>query len=207
VGKKVKLTEQKVGLAHLSSEQQGLDRRNEHSDQRRDSLAGRLRAGDRAAAAELVDLYYERIYLYMRRLGHDRQVSEDLTQESFLNAWGHIGQLRDGKALNSWLYRIAGNVSKLYWRRLKGKEATSIEEIDVADSNSKAQWDKAGHNEQLEQLKNAVTRLPIKLRQTVVLHYMQQLTINEAAQAAGVRKGTFKSRLNRALRALRKYVN
>jgi RNA polymerase sigma-70 factor (ECF subfamily) len=205
VGKKAKLTEQRVGFAHLRGEQQDLDRRNEHSEQRRDSLAGRLRAGDRAAAAELVDLYYERIYLYMRRLGHNRQVSEDLTQESFLNAWGHIGQLRDGKALNSWLYRIAGNVSKLYWRRHKGKEAASIEKIDVADSSSKAE-DKAGHNEQLEQLKNAVTRLPIKLRQAVVLHYMQQLTITEAAEAAGVRKGTFKSRLNRALRALRKHV-
>ncbi len=206
MGKKVKLREQKVGLAHLTSEQQDLDRRNEHSDQRRDSLAARLRAGDRTAAAELVDLYYERIYLFMRRLGHSRQVSEDLTQESFLNAWGHIGQLRDGKALNSWLYRIAGNVSKLYWRRHKGREAASIEGIEVADGSSKTEGDKAGHREQLEHLNNAVTRLPIKLRQAVVLHYMQQLTIAEAAEAAGVRKGTFKSRLNRALKALRKHV-
>ena len=205
MGKKVKLTEQKVGFAHLRSEQQDIDRRNEHSDQRRDSLAARLRAGDRTAAAELVDLYYERIYLFMRRLGHSRQVSEDLTQEIFLNAWHHIGQLRDGKALNSWLYRIAGNVSKLYWRRHRGREAASIEGIEVADS-SKAGGDKAGHREQLEQVKNAVTRLPIKLRQAIVLHYMQQLTITEAAEAAGIRKGTFKSRLNRALRALRKHV-
>jgi len=206
VEKKAKLTEQKVGFAHLRGEQQDIDRKNEYSDQRRDSLADRLRAGDRIAAAELVDTYYERIYLYMRRLGHDRQVSEDLTQESFLNAWGHIGQLRDGKALNSWLYRIAGNVSKLYWRRHRGREAASIEGIEVADSSSKPEWDKAGHYEQLEQLNNAVIRLPIKLRQAVVLHYMQQLTITEAAEAAGIRKGTFKSRLNRALRALRKHV-
>ena len=204
--KKVKLTEQQAGLAHLIGEQQNFDRRKEHSDQRQDSLAERLRDGDRAAAAELVDLYYERIYLFMRRLGHSRQVSEDLTQEIFFNAWHHIGQLRDGKALNSWLYRIAGNVSKLYWRRHKGKEAASIEGIDVVDSLSKTQLDKAGDYEQLERLNNAVTRLPIKLRQAVVLHYMQQLTITEAADAAGIRKGTFKSRLNRALRALRKQV-
>jgi RNA polymerase sigma-70 factor (ECF subfamily) len=54
----------------------------------------------------------------MRRLGHGRQLSEDLTQETFLRAWRHIGQLRNGKALEAWLYRIAGNVSKLYWRSL-----------------------------------------------------------------------------------------
>jgi RNA polymerase sigma-70 factor (ECF subfamily) len=202
VRKKVKLTEQQAGLAHLTGEQQNFDRRKEYSDQRQDSLAERLRAGDGTAAAELVDLYYERIYLFMRRLGHSRQVSEDLTQEIFFNAWHHIGQLRDGKALNSWLYRIAGNVSRLYWRRHKG----SIEGIDVVDSLSKTQLDKAGDYEQLERLNNAVTRLPIKLRQAVVLHYMQQLTITEAADAAGIRKGTFKSRLNRALRALRKQV-
>ena len=206
MGKKAKLTEQKVGFAHLTGEQQDLDRRDEHSGQRRDSLAGRLRAGDHTAAADLVDLYYERIYLFMRRLGHNRQVSEDLTQEIFLNAWRHIGQLRDGKALNSWLYRIAGNISRLYWRRHKGREAASIESIEVADSSNKTECDKAGHYEQLEQLKNAVTRLPVKLRQAVVLHYMQQLTITEAAEAAGIRKGTFKSRLNRALRALRRHV-
>lgn len=61
-------------------------------------------------------------------------------------------------------------------------------------------------DEQLERLKSAVSRLPAKLRQSVVLHYMQQLTISEAADAADVRPGTFKSRLNRALRALRKHI-
>jgi RNA polymerase sigma-70 factor (ECF subfamily) len=139
----------------------------------------------------------------MRRLGHDLQVSEDLTQESFLNAWHHIGQLRDGKALNGWLYRIAGNVSRLYWRRHKHKKTSGIENFDVSD-NKKAGPEAAEHNEQLEHLKNAVSRLPDKLRQTVILHYMQQLTIAEAADAAGIREGTFKSRLNRALTTLRK---
>jgi len=203
--KKAKLAEQKADLAYLTSEQQNLDRKKKHSDQGRDSLAARLRAGDRAAAAELVDVYYEQIYLFMKRLGHDRQISEDLTQESFLNAWYHIGQLREGKALNSWLYRIASNISKLYWRKHKHDNATGIEGIDVRD-DGKTGCDEAGHYEQMEQLRNAVARLPIKLRQTVVLHYMQQLTIAEAAEAAGIRNGTFKSRLNKALRTLRKQV-
>ncbi len=170
-----------------------------------DSLAARLRAGDRAAAAELVDIYYEQIYLFMRRLGHNCQASEDLTQESFLQAWHHIGQLRDGEALNSWLYRIAGNISKHYWRKHKGREVTGIEGFDVPDS-SEDEYDKIRHYEQLGRLKNAVARLPIKLRQAVILHYMQHLTIAEAAQAAGVREGTFKSRLSRALKALREQI-
>jgi RNA polymerase sigma-70 factor (ECF subfamily) len=203
--KKVNLTEQDFDPAHPINKLRELNKLKENSEQTRDSLARRLRAGEHAAAAELVDIYYKQIYLFMRRLGHDRQVSEDLTQETFLNAWHHIGQLRDGKALNGWLYRIAGNVSRLYWRKHKGKKTATIEGFNVPD-NTNAQYDKVERNEQLEQLKNAVARLPIKLRQTIVLHYIQQLTIAESADAAGVRQGTFKSRLNRALNALRKQV-
>ena len=204
-GKKEKLTEQKFNLAHLTDKKGNLDGTNDYSRQMRDSLAGRLRAGDHSAAVELVDLYYKQIYLFMRRLGHDRQASEDLTQESFFNAWQHIGQLRDGKALNGWMYRIAANVSKLYWRKHKDRKTAAFEGFDVPDSTN-AGDDKVERNEQLEHLKNAVARLSVKLRQTIVLHYIQQLTIAESADAAGIRQGTFKSRLNRALAALRKQV-
>ncbi len=195
---------QKADSAHPINMKQGpVEGRQEYSQQRRDLLAARLRAGDRQAAAELVDLYYQQIYLFMRRLGHSRQVSEDLTQESFLRVWGHLWQLREGRALNSWLYRIAGNVSNLYWRRHRGSEPASLNEINVA-ADGEPEADKAGRYEQLDLLKDAVARLPMKLRQAVVLHYMQRLTIVEAAEAAGVRESAFKSRLNRALKVLRK---
>jgi len=205
MGKKAQSTEHKVDSAHLISEQQSTEGDQEHLQQRRDSLAARLRAGDREAAAELVDLYYGQIYLFFRRLGHSRQVSEDLTQESFLLAWYHVAQLRDGKALNSWLYRIAGNASRLYWRKHPGGEPASIEGLDVADKKE-AESDKVERHEQFDRLKDAVARLSMKLRQVVVLHYMQHLTIAEAAEAAGIREGTFKSRLNRALKVLRKHL-
>jgi len=205
MSKKVKFTEQTAELAHLINVQQNPDRNCENQEQKMDLLASRLRRGDRAAAAELVDLYYQQIYLYMRRLGHNHQVSEDLTQESFLQAWHHIGQLHDEKALKSWLYRIAGNASKIYWRRHKGKKAISIERFDVPVSSSD-DCDRVGNNEQLERLENAIARLPIKMKQAVVLHYLQRLTITEAAKAAGVRKGTFKSRLGRALKVLKEDI-
>jgi RNA polymerase sigma factor (sigma-70 family) len=77
--------------------------------------------------------------------------------------------------------------------------------MDVPDGGE-AGFDKIERSEEFDRLKNAVERLPRKLRRAVVLHYMQHLTISEAAEAAGVRKGTFKSRLNRALKALREQV-
>jgi RNA polymerase sigma-70 factor (ECF subfamily) len=177
----------------------------EYSEQRQNSLAARLRAGESRAAAELVDIYYQQLYVFFRRLGHNSQASEDLTQESFLAAWRHIGQLRSGKTLNSWIYRIASNASKQYWRRRPVGEAIGIEGIDVA-SGGEPVSDESGNLEQLGKLKSAVAELPMKMKQAVVLHYMQHLTIVEAAEAAGVRCGTFKSRLNRALKDLKRRV-
>lgn len=170
-----------------------------------DLLAGRLRHGDRTAAEELVDRYYERIYLFMRAVGHDRQISEDLTQETFLRAWYHIGQLRDGKALNGWLFRIAGNVSRLYWRKRRDVNTTRMDGLELPLGGPNG-LEGASRQEDMVRLRKAVARLPRKLRQAIVLHYVEQLTISEAADAAGVRHGTLKSRLNRALEALRKQM-
>lgn len=196
------MSEQKANSAyHINVNGRDLDGNRGDSRQVQENLATRLRGGDKEAASELVDMYYEQIYLYMRRLGHDPQISEDLTQESFFSAWRHIGQLRDGKSLNGWLYRIAGNVSRLFWR--KHKHISAIEDIKLPDAD-KAVSEQVNHQEELERLNSAVSKLPRKLRQTIVLHYMQQLTIAEAAQAADIREGTFKSRLNRALKILRK---
>ena len=203
--KKVKLAEQKADLTYLKNKQRNIDSDKEYLSRRRDSLAARLRSGDRAAATELVDEYYQQIYLFMRKLGHDRQVSEDLTQECFFNAWHHIGQLKDGKALNGWIYRIASNVSRLHWRKHRHKEIIGIEGIEMPNS-SKDEPEKMEHNEQLEHLKDAMERLPMKLKETIILHYLQQLTIAEATEAAGINQGTFKSRLNRALKTLRKHI-
>ena len=203
--KRLKSSEQSNPFAHPVMKFDKSDRQNMDYDQQQDLLAARLRNGDRSAAEELVDGYYKLIYLYMRRLGHDEQTSEDLTQDCFLNAWYHIGQLRDGKALNGWIYRIASNVSKLYWRRHKGREVQKSENIPLP-GNAKSAFIQAGQVEEVERLNASLNTLPVKLRQVVVLHYMQHLTIAEAANAAGLRQGTFKSRLNRALKALRKYM-
>jgi len=113
--------------------------------------------------------------------------------------------LRSPAALKSWLYRIAANVSNLYWRRGKGGERAGIEGMDVPD-NKGTEYEEIEHLEELDRLKKAVMHLSMKLRQAIVLHYMQYLTIAEAAEAAGVSKGTFKSRLSRALKALRKQL-
>jgi len=169
------------------------------------TIVSRLRGGDRSAARELVDQYYERIFLYLRELGHNRHVSEDLTQEAFLRAWKHLGQLKDARALNAWLYRIASNVSCEYWRKHKRRESATRQKMALqANAPQESESQSVGSYEQLEQLQEAIMSLSWKLRQAVVLHYVQEFSIADAATVAGVKDGTLKSRLNRALGMLRK---
>lgn len=201
--KSAQMAEQQRDLAHHNDANAGPSQERRASIPDQITLVRRLRRGDHAAAEELVERCHERVYLFMRAMGHDRQTSEDLTQDTFLKVWRHIGQLRDGKALNGWLFRIAGNVSRLYWRKHK-YEKPAGPDLAEAPASTVDGFQRAGEREQFARLHAAVARLPWKLREAVVLHYMQQLTIAQAAHAARVRQGTLKSRLNRALEALRR---
>jgi len=170
------------------------------------SLVEQLKEGRRKAAEQFVDRYHKQIFYYMRRLGHDYQTSEDLTQEVFISAWEHIDQLRRAGSLKGWLYRIASNVSGKHYRRLKNIEISGDEVFEaMADDDSMSS--RPEYRERLELVKNAVDELSLKLKETIVLHYMQDLTISETAEALGIREGTLKNRLNRALRKLEKQLN
>lgn len=172
-------------------------------DKQPDSLAARLRSAERFAAAELVDLYYEQIYHYIRRMGFGYATSEDLTQDTFFLAWQHITQLRNDEMLKPWLYRIASNAAKTKLRK-KRKDA-SLEEDELIDDSTEL-WKKIENKELLLKLKKEIDNLSPKLKQAILLHYMQHLTIEETADAACVRIGTIKSRISRALEKLKKQL-
>jgi RNA polymerase sigma-70 factor (ECF subfamily) len=168
-----------------------------------DSLVTRLQVGDEEAACALVDTYHRQIYAFLRHLGHSWWVSEELTQRTFVQAWRNINSLKNSQGLNTWLYRIARNASKEYWRKNKKRIELNAGEARLTVHSQNGQG--GSHlAEEFERARQAVLKLPLKLREAVVLHYMQSFSITEAAVIAGVREGTFKSRLSRAIKKLRK---
>ena len=169
-------------------------------------LAERLKSGDNNAACELVDLYYRQIYLFMRRLGHNDSVSEDLTQRCFIYAWQHIARLQDAGALITWLYHIATSESRQYLRWYRFRKTLSADWLRNCQADDPGSVRKNQDDEQLKRLTRAISKLPIKIRQAVVLHYLQHLSIPQTAEAMGVPEGTVKSRLNRALINLRRWL-
>lgn len=165
-------------------------------------LATGLKKGDRLAAEAIVDRYYKTIYRYLRRMGNDHQLSEELTQQTFAQVWQKIGTLRKAHSLRAWLYRIGYNAAAAHWRKHKRKNTVALGEHDV-ECNQPTGLQSLEKDEEVLLLQQAVNRLSPKLQQTIVLHYLEQLTIAEGAIAAGIRPGTFRSRLSRGLKQLR----
>jgi len=200
------LTEQQSHNGHLYITNEPKNNLSDDMDQWQDEIIKGLRAGSHTAAIELVDRYYKKIYWFMRRLGHRRSVSEDLTQDCFIQVWQHIGQLRNAAALNSWIYRIALNASRQYLRSNKIRKTSSFEGYDqITEDNSSAELFEA--REEIDKLKEFVSQLPDKQQKIIILHYMEQLTIYEVSQVLNIRQGTVKSRLNRGLEQLRRKMS
>jgi len=165
-------------------------------------LVWRLRRGDREAYRELVSRHHQGVYGYLRRLGAEASLAEDLTQETYAKAWRRIGTLRQSSSLRSWLLTIARN-EFLQWVRVERPEVRPLDEAPEEADDGPGVERGLELSERDRALRQAVGGLQPDLQETVALHYFQDLSFREVAVVLGVPPGTVKSRINRALRSLR----
>lgn len=162
----------------------------------------RLRRGDHEACRELIVRHHRGVYAYLRHLGADPALAEDLTQETYAKAWRRIETLRRSDSLRSWLLTIARN-EFLQWARVDRpeREATS----EPRDGRDVAPGPQAALllSERDRELRRAVGGLQPELRDTVALHYFCDLSLRDCGAVLGIPPGTVKSRVNRALGCLR----
>lgn len=165
-------------------------------------LVWRLRRGDWDACRELIGRHHQGVYGYLRRLGADATLAEDLTQETYAKAWRGIRSLRKPVSLRSWLLTIARN-EFFQWMRRSRPEVSGVEETQDREDDHPGADSTLMRDERDRLLRRAVTRLEPPLQETVALHYFQDLSIREVGAVLGVPAGTVKSRLHRALGSLR----
>ena len=89
-------------------------------------------AGRKSAYAEAVEQHYERIHALLYRLARDADLAEDLTQDTFANAWRSIDQFQGRSSLGTWLHRIALNTYHDHARRNR----VLVEPLDDEESVS-----------------------------------------------------------------------
>jgi RNA polymerase sigma-70 factor (ECF subfamily) len=156
----------------------------------------RCREGDRDAFGEVVTRYGMQVLRTARLIVRDEQLAEDVVQETFVRAWRGLRGLEDDDP-GPWLLRIATNESISAWRRRHRFEA-------LAQRFGRLRQEPASpSSEERMDLSRALARLSPEQRAVVVLHYYQDLSVEETARTLRQPVDTVKSRLKVALRRLR----
>ena len=168
----------------------------------------RCQDGDREAFRYLVERYRDVLFGTAVLMTGNRAVAEEQVQEALLSAWRGIKGFRRGSPVKPWLVRILVNAVLSHQRRrrhpvvsLNGNGPDTVP-TDIADPS--ATLDALEHR--LE-LRRAMASLSADHRQVIALRYFAGLTVPETARALGVREGTVKSRLHRALAILKEQLD
>ena len=164
------------------------------------------RAGEPAAWNTLLRRYQLPLYVYVFELVNDEQASLDLVQETFIAAVKHIGSLRDDGKFGSWLFGIAHQKCIQRWRK-QGHEEILLDDLPESPGEfENSPDDLLIRREQETEFMNLLNQLPLAQRSVLLLHCVEDFSLDEIARVTEARIGTVKSRLHYAKKSLRKLL-
>ena len=162
----------------------------------------------------LVRLYRPRIFRFALASLGDVDAAETVTQDCFLRAYQAREQFREECSLHTWLMRIALNLIRdrarnrrlQFWRRA----SLMARPLDVAGhairDHGRSPEAQALLQERIAAIWSAAERLPEKQRTVFLLRFVEDMDLMEIAVATGMKEGTVKTHLFRALRAVRERI-
>ena len=162
--------------------------------------------------AELVDRHQQVAWSVALRLVGNLEDAKELSQNAFVKAYQHLAGFRREAKFSTWLYRIVVNECKDFFKQKarrppmvavgvdpEGEETGAVEPVDPSGTPR----DLVAERELAGRLQDAVAALPMNQRTAFVLHHVQGLSLEEAADVMGCRVGTVKSHVFRACEQLR----
>jgi RNA polymerase sigma-70 factor, ECF subfamily len=166
-------------------------------------LAVRWQRGDRSAFEEIVRLWEQPLFYYLRRLAPSEADAWEWLQETWLKLFRSLNSLRDPHTLPAFLYTTARNtaVSHLRSRNFDNHESYPESAADDQSSDDIAAFDDA------EQIHHALDQIPLLQREALTLYFLQDLSLEEMANVLDVPLGTVKSRLHYAKLAMRNFLS
>lgn len=176
----------------------------ERSDEQ---LMAAVMAGDRVALAALVIRHHSPLLGYLYRLvGGDRQLSEDLVQETLL----HVLKQRtyqSGRPFKPWLYMIATNLAHDYFKsaaaRQRGRSSDEEEAMLHLYDSAAGPEECALAAEQGDEVRAALAQISEEYRIVLLLRFYQGFSLQEIAETLHIPLGTVKSRLSVGVHRLR----
>jgi len=172
--------------------------------------------GRDAAFRELIRRYERPVFSLIFRMVRDRELSEDLAQDTFVKVLNHIDRYRPEFKFSSWLFKIANNVAIDHLRR-RQIETISIDgspHAATADAIEATSFEIAGQQESpLEEMESrelgsaierAIGRLRPEYRSCIMLRHVEGRSYEEIAATLDLPLGTVKTYIHRARHELRR---
>jgi len=155
--------------------------------------------GDRAAFAQLVEHYWDRLYRWLCHLSHDRHAAEDIAQEAFMKALTAIASFRTGSNFQAWLFRIAHNAFANHVRARKRVRQAFPENLASTDQGPA---ELAMNKETMLLLARAVGRLPTEFRAAFLLRAEEEMSFQTIAEVLEITEETARWRVFKARQKL-----
>jgi RNA polymerase sigma-70 factor (ECF subfamily) len=163
------------------------------------TLVERVRGGDPAAFDAIHAAFNPRLYGFLARLAHSRDVAEDLLEETWLRFVTHADQLRADTRLGPWLFTVARNVH-VTWCRARAVERRAAATLDIWPSGASPEtpFERAAGTELGRRLERALATLSVEAREVLLLVGVEGMTPSEAALVCGISPEAMRQRLKRA---------
>ncbi len=171
-------------------------------------LIRRVLPGEQAAYTRLVNKYRQQVFAVAFRFTHNHQEADDLAQETFIKAYRNLHKFRHDATFKTWLLRITTNASinmTKSGRISKDSGEAPNENLLRTSEGSVLQQLMAG--ERKEKLRRAITKLPPKQKETLLLKTYKDLTCEEVAGLMNCSVGTVKANVFNALKRLKTILN
>ncbi|MUT66883.1 RNA polymerase sigma factor [Paenibacillus sp. NEAU-GSW1] len=154
---------------------------------------------------DLMKKFGQDVWNFAYSLTQNRTLSDDISQDVFLQAFKHIDSFRGESTVKTWLLRITRNVSINYRRSAFFRRVWLVNEIDPGRWGQSAEQDFM-ETEASNEVWRQVFRLRTKQREVIVLHAKYELSLQEIADVLQMPVGTVKSRLFGARKKLSKLL-
>ena len=162
-------------------------------------LVERARRGDHDAFAALAGAALFRLDAAARLILRDPDQAKDAVQETLVRAWRDLPTLRSPDRFDAWLHRLLYRACFVAARRLRRHRF----DIELTPIDAPTTDDTTSSTADRDLLERGFSHLEPDARALIVLHHYLDLPLPEVAIALGIPLGTAKSRLHRALQAMR----
>jgi RNA polymerase sigma factor (sigma-70 family) len=167
-------------------------------------LVLRSQNGDQIAYEKLYRANIGKVFALCMRLCGQKELAEDLAQESFIRAWQKIASFRGDSKFSSWLFRLTSNVVIGHLRKNSKWQTDSLDE---EDSYETAEWQQTQSTDRPfglhQEIDKALRCLSDSARVVLIMHEYLGYQHNEISAMTGMAVGTSKTHLHRARTTLK----